>query len=221
MMPSKIISIIKRDIENVKQIVFENDLVKELKESSIKCIGKNKYNITWSSKDTTSNIIYDNDIDTDIIMKELLKNQQYTLLLYDRSIIQFEFIVENNEIIKQRLLFIKKHNKVLDKREIAEIESDPDTDFFDYFFENRGIPTMLRIDFDKENHVECIHPASHMTISNNKSCRIPMKGIISCTEFIKLILFHFYGIKVDDKVISYNVETIAESEKKMIHIDWN
>lgn len=221
MKPSKIISNIKKDIENVKLILFEHELIKEIKESSIKCIGRDKYNITWSSKNDSSNITYDNDIDVDIIMKTLLKNQQYSILLYDRSIIQFEFIVENNKIIKQRLLFIKKHNKILDKREIADIESTPDTDFFDYFFENKGIPTMIRVDFDIENHVECIHPASHMTISNNKSCRIPMKGIISCTEFIELILFHFYGIKIRNQEISYNIETIDESERRMVHIDWN
>lgn len=221
MKPSKIISNIKKDIENVKLILFEHELIKEIKESSIKCIGRDKYNITWSSKNDSSNITYDNDIDVDIIMKTLLKNQQYSILLYDRSIIQFEFIVENNKIIKQRLLFIKKHNKILDKREIADIESTPDTDFFDYFFENKGIPTMIRVDFDVENHVECIHPSSHMTISNNKSCRIPMKGIISCTEFIELILFHFYGIKIREQEISYNIETIDESERRMVHIDWN
>ncbi|MBR3882439.1 MAG: DUF2290 domain-containing protein [Clostridia bacterium] len=221
MMPSNIINTINRDIENVREVLFEWKLIKEMKETSIKCIGRNKYVLTWHTKNSTSNIIYDNDIDVDVIMKELLKNEQYSIILYDRSIIQFEFIVENNEIIKQRLLFIKKHNKILDKEDIADIENTPDTDFFDYFFEDKGIPTMLRVDMDKENHEECIHPISHMTISNNKTCRIPMKGIISCTEFIKLILLHFYGIKVENKQMNFNTDTIVEAEKRMIHLNWN
>lgn len=220
-MPSNIINTINRDIENVREVLFEWKLIKEMKETSIKCIGRNKYVLTWHTKNSTSNIIYDNDIDVDVIMKELLKNEQYSIILYDRSIIQFEFIVENNEIIKQRLLFIKKHNKILDKEDIADIENTPDTDFFDYFFEDKGIPTMLRVDMDKENHEECIHPISHMTISNNKTCRIPMKGIISCTEFIKLILLHFYGIKVENKQMNFNTDTIVEAEKRMIHLNWN
>lgn len=220
-MPSNIINTINRDIENVRKILFDCKLIKEMKETSIKCTGRNKYVLTWHTKNSTSNIIYDNDIDIDVIMKELLKNEQYSIILYDRSIIQFEFIVENNEIIKQRLLFIKKHNKILDKEDIADIENTPDTDFFDYFFDDKGIPTMLRVDMDKENHEECTHPISHMTISNNKTCRIPMRGIISCTEFTKLILLHFYGIKVENKQMNFNIDTIVEAEKRMIHLNWN
>lgn len=107
MAKNEILKVVKKDIENAKKILYENDLILEVKGESIKEFSKNSYNITWNGKDSNSNIIYDNNIGVDFIMKELLQNQQYSILLYDRSLIQFEFIIENNIITKQRMLFIK------------------------------------------------------------------------------------------------------------------
>lgn len=220
MAKNEILKVVKKDIENAKKILYENDLILEVKGESIKEFSKNSYNITWNGKDSNSNIIYDNNIGVDFIMKELLQNQQYSILLYDRSLIQFEFIIENNIITKQRMLFIKKHNKIWDKEEIVSISAVQDIDFFDYFFESEGIPTMIRIDYDQENSKDCVHPISHMTLSNCETCRIPIKSLMSCTKFVLMILYHFYDLKIEDKFNDIVENTITENEKNMIHLNW-
>lgn len=220
MSKKNVLKVVKEDIESAKKLLYDHELVLEMKGESIKKFSNNSYSITWAGKDHSNNIIYDKDVGVDFIIKELLKKHQYSVLLYDRSLIQMEFIIENNEIVKQRLLFIKKHNKIWSKEEIASISSLPDTDFFDYFFENNGIPTMIRIDYDVKNSKDCIHPISHMTISNHETCRIPIKSLISCTKFISMILYHFYDIKQDVNTVDYIGDTITESEKKMFHINW-
>ncbi len=221
MSKKNILKVVKEDIESAKKLLYNYELVLEMKGESIKEFSNNSYSITWAGKDHSSNIIYDKDIELDFIIKELLKEHQYSVLLYDRSLIQMEFIIENNEIVKQRLLFIKKHNKIWTKEEIVSISSLPDIDFFDYFFENKGIPTMIRIDYDVKKSKDCSHPISHMTISNHETCRIPIKSLISCTKFVSMILYHFYDIKQDIKTMEYVGDTITENEKKMFHIDWN
>lgn len=223
MAEKQIFKVVMKDIQNIKKILYEKELILEEKGESVKKIAKNSYNITWNEKSPKSNIIYDNNIGIDFIMRELLVNRQYSILLYDRSIIQFEFIINNNEITKQRMLFIKKHNKILDKNQIISISSEQDTDFFDYFFEKPGIPTMIRIDYDKENSKDCVHPTSHLTISNNETCRIPIKSLMSCTKFVLMILNNFYNIEVESKYdnITYIEETITQKEKNMVHLNWN
>lgn len=223
MAKKEIMKTVTSDIKNVKSILYDNDLILEVKGESIRRFSESGYNITWNGKNPNSNIIYDNNIGIDYIMKQLLENQQYSILLYDRSLIQFEFILEDNVIKKQRMLFIKKHNKIWDKDEIVSISSIQDVDFFDYFFENEGIPTMIRVDYDKDNSINCDHPVSHMTISNYETCRIPIKSLMSCTKFIKMILYHFYDLKIDKKYPDFEYidnDTITEDEKNMIHLNW-
>ena len=175
MAKNEILKIVKKDIENAKKILYERDLILEAKGESTKEFSENCYKITWNGKQSNSSIIYDNNIGVDFIMKTLLQNQQYSILLYDRSLIQFEFIIENDIITKQRMLFIKRHNKIWDKEEIVSISALQDVDFFDYFFESEGIPTMIRIDYDQENSRDCVHPISHMTRATRRSPRSPSR----------------------------------------------
>ena len=80
---------------------------------------------------------------------------------------------------------------------------------------------MLRIDYAPEEHINGEHAATHLTISNHESCRIPIKGIVTFSEFVRLILFHFYNLKLERKVWRLNAEdTITELEKQMMHISW-
>ena len=42
--------------------------------------------------------------------------------LSDKGLIQAEYIVNGNNVIKERLVFMKKHNKIWSAEEIAEYE---------------------------------------------------------------------------------------------------
>ncbi len=172
--------------------------------------------ISYNGKNTIGSIVFDKHVTSSQIIDTLLEGKQYTILLYDKGLIQAEYIVNGNDVIKERLVFMKKHNKVWDIEEIKDYEKDD----IDWFVED-GVPIMLRIDYAPDDHKECDHAATHLTISNHESCRIPMKGIVTFSEFIRFVLFHFYDIKLDLKTCRTSAgDTITELEKEMIHINW-
>lgn len=178
----------------------------------------NTLEISYQGKNDASSIVYDKHITSGDLIDTLLTDQQYTILLYDKSLIQAEFIVKGKDIIKERLVFMKKHNKIWEADEIKEYENNDE----DWFAEDFGVPIMFRIDYAPEDHIECDHAATHLTISNHESCRIPMKGIVTFSEFVRFILLHVYGIRLDLKACRSRAEdTITELEKQMIHMDWN
>lgn len=173
--------------------------------------------ISYNGKDTTSSIVFDKHITSSQIIDTLLEGKQYTILFYDKGLIQAEYTVDGNNVIKERLVFMKKHNKIWDAKEIEEYEILEE----DWFTEE-GVPIMLRIDYAPDEHKECDHAATHLTISNHESCRIPMKGIVTFSEFVRFVLFHFYNIKMDMRICRSSVgDTITELEKAMMHVSWN
>ena len=185
---------------------------------STSCIGRNLFEISYPGKNEASSIVFDKHVTSGIIIDTLLKELQYNILFYDKGFIQAEFTVDGDEVIKERLVFMKKHNKIWDKTEIEEYESKD----IDWFSEEEGVPIMLRVDFAPDDHIEGDHAKTHLTLSNHESCRIPIKGIITFSEFVRFILFHFYDIKLDLKVCRSSADdTITELEKKMIHMNWN
>ncbi|MBQ8846094.1 MAG: DUF2290 domain-containing protein, partial [Lachnospiraceae bacterium] len=176
------------------------------------------YEITFAGKNETSSIVYDKHVSSEEIIQSLLENLQYTVLLYDKSIIQAEYIIEKEKIKKARLVFMKMHNKIWEKSEIDESERIE----HDWFTEEKGVPIMIRIDCDVKEHKEGEHAITHLTLSNHEPCRIPMKEMLTFSEFVRFVLFHFYDIKLNLKENRFDFcETITALEKKMIHFYWN
>lgn len=139
------------------------------------------------------------------------------MLLYDKGIIQAEYEISNDKIVKERLVFMKKHNKIWDFKEIEAYEAEDK----DWFMEEEGVPIMLRIDYAPDDHIEGEHAATHLTLSNQECCRIPIKGIVTFSEFVRFVLLHFYDIKLDKAVFRFDEEdTITSLEKQMMHINW-
>lgn len=205
------------DIKKTIAELWKNKLVRDGSDPSVKKVDKETYYISFSEKSSNNNILFDKNISVSRIFDSLLRNRQYTVLLYDKSIIQGEFTITDENIIKERLLFIKKHNKVWDKNEISEADNEED----DWFADDNGIPILFRIDYDPKNRVECNHPACHLTLSNVEECRIPIKDVITFSEFVRFVLYYFYNIRLNlqpyRKTTKYS---ITQEESKMIHINW-
>ena len=218
MVTSRLVKKIIKDINQTLVVLRCKDLLRDEKAPSQITKSGNKTEISFSGKNDASSIVYDKHICGSKMIDTLLVNQQYNILFYDKGFIQAEFIVDGSKIIKERLVFMKKHNKIWDSEEIKEFESIDE----DWFAEDFGVPIILRIDYAPEDHVECDHAATHLTLSNHESCRIPVKGVVTFSEFVRFVLFHFYDIKLDLQVCSFDDSyTITELEKKMIHMSWN
>lgn len=208
-MKSDIKKRIIKEYHNIITFLIENNLIIdniEFKEDS--------NSLTWSGKNNTiSNILYDKNINAQEIIETLRREKQYSILLKDKSIFQIEYKIENNMIIKQRMLYMKLSD------EIEDDNSEASTNFADSN-EIEGIPLLIRVDYDIKNHKDVEHPAAHMTISNIEKCRIPIKSNMSFLQFVKFILMNVYGIIYNDKELIINEDTITDNEKMCIHINW-
>ena len=217
MVTPRIAKDIMRDIDKTVTKLQKEKILLDNRHYSTDCTGRNSFEISYPNKNNSSRIVYDNHVTSTQMMDTLLKELQYNILFYDRAFIQAEFKIDNDNVVKERLVFMKKHNKVWKMEEIAEYEGRDED-----WFSEEGVPIILRVDYAPDEHKEGDHAATHLTISNHKSCRIPIKGIVTFSEFVRFVLFHFYNIKMDLKVWRLNTEdTITKLEKKMIHISWD
>ncbi|WP_379705141.1 DUF2290 domain-containing protein [Mediterraneibacter gnavus] len=217
MKTSKIVKCILDDIRRTSEELWKKEIVRDMRGVSSKPIGKDSWEISFSGKNDSGTIVFDKHITAAEIIEVLLGNLQYTLLLYDKGLIQAEYEISNDKIIKERLVFIKKHNKIWDAKEIEEYEAQDK----DWFMEEEGVPIMLRIDYAPDDHVEGDHAATHLTLSNHECCRIPMKGIVTFSEFVRFVLLHFYDIKLEKPVFRFSGEdTITSLEEQMMHVNW-
>ena len=214
----KIVSEIYRDILNTITALRTENLLRDESGVSIKPLSQNTWSISYSTKNDSGSIVYDKNISFACLADNLLQNRQYTILLYDKSIVQVEFMIRDNEIIKERLVFMKKHNVIWNPDEINELEAN-DEHWFDV---ETGIPIVFRIDYDPSPGVfkEIDHPKTHFTLSNHESCRIPIRGIVTFSEFMRFVLKHYYEKDIDVGQYRLEEETITENEKKWIHINW-
>lgn len=205
------------DIKKTKDELYEKGFIRDEQGIVAKRTGSDSFEISFSGKTDASRVLFDKHANISYVMNTLLKERQYTILLYDKSIIQAEYCIAGGEICKERLVFIKKHNRIISREEIAIADSEDE----DWFMEEEGIPLYMRIDYDPSCHVECEHPAAHLTLSNNEACRIPIQDAISFSEFVRFILFHFYKTKMD--MIRYRLEkecSITCLERQMMHVAW-
>ncbi len=218
MSASKTTKNILSDMRKTTEELCSRGLIRDQKSPSCKPIGRDSFEISFPGKNRDiCNIVYDKHISGEEIMDHLLEGKQYSLLLYDKSIIQAEFTVENDCITKERLVFMKRHNKIWNIAEIDESESTEQ----DWFIEEKGIPIIFRIDYAPDDQKDGDHSATHATLSNHQTCRIPIKGIVTFSEFVRFILFHFFDIKMD--LPQYRLHeniTITEGERQMVHINW-
>lgn len=208
---------IVKDINSVLSELRTNNLIRDENGITQHSLVGNAVGLTFHGKSDVSGIVYDKHISCSQIIDILLSARQYTVLLYDKSLIQAEFIIGTDGLLKERLVFIKKHNRIWLKSEIEKYEAIDE----DWFSDEMGIPVMLRIDYDPQSQKDRKHPSAHITFSNHSSCRIPMKGAISFSEFVKFIFLQFYDIEL--QIPEYRldeVDTITEAEKKLIHLNW-
>lgn len=215
---SKMVKSVLGDMRKTVDELYAKNLVRDYRQEACREIAKDTFEISFSGKDNNvCNIVYDKHISGEEIIDKLLGGCQYTILLYDKSIIQAEFTIEHEKVIKERLVFMKRHNKIWDADEIMESDNLDQ----DWFVEEKGIPIFFRIDYAPNDHKEGKHSATHLTLANHECCRVPIKGIVTFSEFVRFILLHFYNIELELKQFrSCSEDTITLIEKHMMHISW-
>lgn len=214
-----LVASLRKEYDAVAKILYTQGLVIDDNPFVIKSTGANTLDITWSGKNSTCNILFDEEKTGIELLEPIRSERQYTFLTYDKSIIQAEYRIKNDSVLKGRLLFLKLQNKVWSLNEISEYMDDPNK-LDDMLNEELGLPIMIRIDFDPENHIDCHHPKAHCVFSNVKDCRIPMKSVLSLGQFVDFIFKQFYHVELPGFEMVRFEKTITQAESRMMHINW-
>lgn len=165
----KLDAALRKEYNVVADILYTKGLVLDANPFVVKSTGANSFDVTWSGKNSTSSILFDEEKSGIELLEPIRSDRQYTFLTYDKSIIQAEYKIDNDIVVKGRLLFLKLQNKVWSHDEISEYADDPNK-LDDMLNEDLGLPIMIRVDFDPQNHVDCHHPKAHCVFSNVKDC---------------------------------------------------
>lgn len=208
--------LIKR-YRKIVNLLWENNLLNSYNELSDTFKGK-KHVFEYSTKSDDSRLLFDTSLSALDLYEALHRTKQFNFEFKDGSILLFECTIEGKAIIKQRIIYIKPFDGYInDSHEIDTWElyqsSDAKTN-------NLSFPLLIRIDYDKNEKKED-HPLSHLTFSNIKNCRIPIKANLSLDRFIEFILhqvFNIYNLPIDKM---NQEETIRHNEKSMIHLNWD
>ena len=107
-------SVTKKVIEDYEFVInqlLKNKLYRDSNKLIVNIEGLKKEVITWANKES-KNIMYDIFLDAKGMLNDILNNRQFIIELYDKSIFQFECIVNDNKIEKLRMVFLKKDNIV-------------------------------------------------------------------------------------------------------------
>lgn len=134
------------------------------------------------------------------IYKLAISNMDYDILLYDESLLQFEFI-KFEECIKLRYVYCQfpydfptyktylKNNGYEYNEVREEFRDDYEQEVSEA--EIKKICIYIRYDYDPLLYVPMVHAASHIHFGNN-TIRIPISRIISPCSFVQFILKHAY-----------------------------
>lgn len=209
--------------------------------SCVRHIKGGKNLISWDSE---SIVLKDNEFSTLEEYITLLSCSQYTLVLFDGSLLQISYTLHRNEIVGHRLCWYPSPIDVTGVREVDEIilrlqsiltdNCDVLEDHFtkpdaSYPIGLKGIynRSPLRFDFsvmpeDKKD----AHPDVHLHISN-ENCRIPVKTPLCVKMFMKFIVENFYsnipteGVLVDGLPSWVNNDMLTQHHKGKIHFSYN
>ncbi len=200
----------------IVNILSDNNLLNSYNELS-DSFKNNRHTLEYSTKSDTSKILFDTSLSALELYEVLHNANQFNFEFKDGSILLFECTIEGKSIIKQRITYIKPFN--------GYIRDDHETDTWELYQSsdettvNLSFPILIRIDYNR-NEKNADHPLSHLTLSNIKNCRIPIKANLSFDRFVEFILQQIFNI-YDLSIPKINQEeTIRTNEKNMIHLNW-
>jgi hypothetical protein len=185
--------------------------------------------ITWQNS-KNFNIALKNKDYRDIY-KVFEKERNFNIKMIDGALIQINYILKRNKIIKSRLAYFPSPNLERYEDDIEGYENyyfgeGVYSDLIDKYI----ITTPIRFDFnsDEEAYINDKHPYSHIHFGQIENCRIPINSPITPNIFFKFLLKNFYN-KIylehfDDYNFStsYNIlnKTISKKESLTLHLNY-
>lgn len=231
-------------VSNLNKLCFEWDRAGLSLDSNMSCIRQVKGGKVLVSWDSEHMVFKDNEFSSLSEYISLLLRSQYTLVLFDGSLIQISYTIERNEIVGHRLCWYPSPIDISDVREVDEIVfrlkdllmensealedhlTDPQPS---YPVKLNGVynRSPLRFDFVAMPEAQKdAHPDVHMHISH-ENCRIPVKTPLCIRMFMRFIVENFYsdipleGSLVNDLASWDNNDMLTLHHKGKIHFSYN
>ena len=164
------------------------------------------------------------DIPYEDIYRELDAHDAYHVKLIDGGLLLFQYAFKpNGSLMQHRLAYFP--SPVLPTMEEAPALYEQDELYGD--IRARCLVRFpVRFDYTCDRKVDFMHPASHLTLGQYESCRIPVAGPLGPTSFGMFIIRNFYfrtykkyKNKFDRRPLRIDrSETISDLERRVTHV---
>ncbi len=154
-----------------------------------------------------------------------LENGDYSALLYDGSIIQLSYEVEDGDVTRHRLSYFPcPYN--LDRALLRE--GEPLAEIVELYRDSDAVlRSPVRFDFDRQAAVHG-HPASHFTI-NGVDCRIACFAPLHVMRFLDFIFRHFHRhlfavhlpFFATADALHIGPASLEDDERRQVHFAWD
>lgn len=163
------------------------------------------------------------DVPYDDAYKELDANDAYDIKLIDGGLLLLQYRFDASEkLLQHRLAYFP--SPALPTVDEAPELYEQDAVYGD-IIERRLVRFPIRFDYAPADHVNLIHPASHLTLGQYENCRIPVAGALGPGAFCMFIIRNFYGRAYKQHKNIFNrrfisldrVESITDDERRLCH----
>lgn len=164
------------------------------------------------------------DIPYEDIYRELDSHDAYHVKLVDGGLLLFQYSFRPDKTLEQhRLAYFP--SPVLPTVDEAPALYEQDELYGD-ITARRLVRFPVRFDYAPDEKVDVLHPASHLTLGQYESCRIPVTGPLGPSSFGMFIIRNFYfrtykrhKNNFDRRPVNIDrTETISANEQRVTHI---
>lgn len=173
------------EITNILDFLIEAELA-----LAVQTVSHSGHRISWNSFNNTAAFLLNRGDPSLSDYRHWVLTGAYSAILFDGSLLQITYDVEDREITHHRLAYIPCPFAI----DPDEISLMPILDIIEILSEGKPSDVVLRspirFDFDP-SAANDEHPAAHMTI-NSKECRIACAGPLHVGRFIDFVFRNFY-----------------------------
>lgn len=144
------------------------------------------------------------------VYKCAIQNFDYDIILFDDSVIQYQFNKRTNDLryvyIQNPYKFISKEEYLMTLYDKKEIDELTETDFeallldinendYEQFLNEQSLNSTanyFRYDYSKVGYLPLLHSCSHIHIGTNQNIRIPVAKILTPQKFTKFLIKNTY-----------------------------
>lgn len=179
-----------QQVQRLTTALIEVSLCNEQKFPALRDLGRNHQEVTFEGAEGVTLAL--KEIHYKNLYTELDKARCFNIKMLDGALIQLQFEVLNDEILKHRLAFFPTPH-------FEPYETEPELydvdELYAEILSEAVVAFPIRFDYDAtdDRHTDVHHPKSHLTLGQYQNCRIPVSAPLTPFDFVSFILRNFYN----------------------------